>query len=85
MAASRQPDSEKDQYPPDTQFGRSASKDDDLVEEYVARGGSEESLPDTAAREPRAGAKARAEPDDTSDESFPASDPPSSTGSTAGH
>lgn len=80
-------EAEKDLYPADADFGRQAAED----EERLARG-------ETPARheEPRAGSKAEPEPkdpvdpepkdpvDEASEESFPASDPPSSSGSTAG-
>lgn len=78
-------DAEKDLYPPDSDFGRAAAAD----QERAARG--EEPAEKEA---PRAGSKAEPDGDDEVDEldevdeasrdSFPASDPPSSTGSTAG-
>ncbi len=65
-------DAEKDQYPPDTQFGRAAAEDAERAEEDeqpAGHGGV------------RAGSKARPEDDDLVDEQseelFPASDPPS--------
>ena len=53
-------DSEKDEYPPDTEFGRSAAEDHEKADELEREG---------------------LDPDEASEESFPASDPPSSTGS----
>lgn len=85
-------DAEKDEYPPDTEFGRAAAADQERVDAMAEGGDDEGSLPEGSANAPRAGGKA--EPDDgppenesvdeASEESFPASDPPSSTGSAAG-
>jgi hypothetical protein len=95
-----QPDAEKDQYPPDAQFGRQAARDAERLDSLSERGATPGRLPDDPPDErddaPRAGSKAEPAPGkgstsgDTNDEevasedSFPASDPPSSTGSTAG-
>lgn len=84
-------DSEKDQYPPDTEFGRAAANDEERVAELARQGADEDALPEADGRGPRAAGKAEPAGDDdrderadtASEESFPASDPPSSTGSTA--
>lgn len=82
MTESTQSDSEKDVYPPDAQFGRAAAVDAERVDE----GDSQPDLPARRRGDVRAGDKARpadeAEADDDivdeeSEESFPASDPPS--------
>jgi hypothetical protein len=88
-------DSEKDQYPPDSQFGRAAAADAELVDEIEKSGASAGDLPEGSSRreDVRAGNKANVgkEPerddgaladddalvDEQSEESFPASDPPS--------
>jgi hypothetical protein len=85
-------DAEKDQYPPDSAFGRAAAEDQEKVDQLQDGGADASTVSDEPQREPRAASKA--EPaggtassdeavDEASDESFPASDPPSSSGSTA--
>lgn len=82
-------DSTKDEYPPDTEFGRAAAADQEAVDALADEGVDESSLPEGSRPAPRAAGKAEAadgedeEADEASRESFPASDPPSSTGSTA--
>jgi hypothetical protein len=78
-------------YPPDSDFGRSAAEDQEKVDRLEDEGVDESSLDDEPAREPRAGGKAEpagdgaretgdrdAAVDEASEQSFPASDPPSS-------
>jgi hypothetical protein len=65
-------DAEKDQYPPDAQFGRAAAEDAERAEEQGEAGSGDGVRP---------GNKAEPETDDDmvdeeSKESFPASDPP---------
>jgi hypothetical protein len=99
--ASTQPDSEKDVYPPDADFGRQAARDEERVDEMAERGEAPEDtsgdMTVDAGHAPRAASKAEPaqtstggspadrddETDESSEDSFPASDPPSSTGSTA--
>lgn len=75
-------DAEKDIYPADSQFGRAAAED---AERAADAGGEEEG---SARRVPRAGNKAEPDEldpvDEASADSFPASDPPSSTGTQSG-
>lgn len=93
MTGGREPrateDSTRDEYPPDTGFGRAPTADQEAVDALADEGGDESSLPEGTRPAPRAAGKAEAaddedeEADEASRESFPASDPPSSTGSTA--
>lgn len=74
---------EKDEYPPDTAFGRAAS----AKEEHLKAAGTQDRVDETDEAPRAAGKAAPVDPgraaDEASEESFPASDPPSSTGSTA--
>jgi hypothetical protein len=65
-------DAEKDQYPPDAQFGRAAAEDAERAEEKGETGAGEGVRPGNKA-EPATGDDMV---DEESKESFPASDPP---------
>ncbi len=93
MTGGREPrateDSTRDEYPPDTGFGRAPTADQEVVDALAEEGEGESPLREGSRPVPPPAGKAEVdgdgdeEPDEASRQSFPASDPPSSTGSTA--